>query len=232
MSDPTASSPVAIVGAGAVGTALARGSMASGRRIEAVLSRGRNAAQALADRVGASVADTVGVVLPTTVRLVILCVPDDAVASVAEALAGIDHPWPDAIAAHASGPRPPWPSPPAAWWPSWTSWGRCSGATQEKGRATSSPVDLIGPLVEQTRANLEDSSPEEVLAHQSCAARGRGDAAGASGRASGRDPTSRASVRSASHRDGANGCARRKPVIASGRRTSCGASGGDGGPRR
>lgn len=41
--------------------------------------------------------------------------------------------------------------------------GEVFGATQEKGRATSSPVDLVGPLVEQTRANLEDSSPEEVL---------------------------------------------------------------------
>jgi len=94
---------MAIVGAGAVGTALARAMVADGHRIEAVLSRTGDAAQALADRVGAPVAATSGDALPASVRLVWICVPDDAIASAAEALAEVDHPWPNTIVVHTSG---------------------------------------------------------------------------------------------------------------------------------
>jgi predicted short-subunit dehydrogenase-like oxidoreductase (DUF2520 family) len=95
--------PVAIIGAGALGTTLARALVESGHRVEAVLSRRAASAQALAERVGASVADSSWDALPASVRLVCICVPDAAIASVAEALAEVDHPWARTIAAHTSG---------------------------------------------------------------------------------------------------------------------------------
>ncbi|WP_103028953.1 Rossmann-like and DUF2520 domain-containing protein [Salinibacter altiplanensis] len=104
---PTASptGPIAIVGAGAVGTTLARGLSANGRRIEAVVSRREEAARALADRVGAPVAGTTGETLPDTVRIVLICVPDHAIEDVAEALGRCDHPWAATVVAHTSGAR-------------------------------------------------------------------------------------------------------------------------------
>lgn len=105
MSVSSSSPPVALVGAGAVGTTLAQGFVASGHRVEAVLSRTAASAQALADRVGAPVADSSWDALPATVRLVLICVPDDAIASVAEALTELDHPWSDTIVAHTSGAK-------------------------------------------------------------------------------------------------------------------------------
>jgi predicted short-subunit dehydrogenase-like oxidoreductase (DUF2520 family) len=236
MPDSVAPSPVAIVGAGAVGATLARGLQSCGYPVAAVLSRSTDTARTLADRVGASVADTVGTSLPPTVRLVFLCVPDDAIASVAEALAEVDHPWPDTIAAHTSGAQTaaalaplarqdaatmsfhpmqtfaPDTSPEAfedivvglegderalaagetlaralGAWPvrltpkekvryhcaaALASNGLVAlmgvveevfGAPQDTLAGTSSPADLVGPLVEQTWANLEGGSPEEVL---------------------------------------------------------------------
>ena len=99
------SPPVAIVGAGAVGSALGRGLVACGYRVEAVLNRTRESAQALADRVGASVAAASVDALPADVRLVLVCVPDDAISDVAEALAALDHAWPDTIVAHTAGAK-------------------------------------------------------------------------------------------------------------------------------
>lgn len=101
-SDPP---PVAVVGAGAVGSTLAHGLTTCGYRVQAVLSREQEDAQVLADRVGASVAGTPGDGLPTEVRLVLVCVPDEAIPTVADALAALDHPWPDTIVAHTSGAR-------------------------------------------------------------------------------------------------------------------------------
>jgi predicted short-subunit dehydrogenase-like oxidoreductase (DUF2520 family) len=98
-------SPVAIVGAGAVGTALARRLATRGAPVRAVLSRDPSDAQALADRVGASVASAEASALPEAVRLVMLCVPDDALASVAGALATVSHPWERTIVGHTSGAR-------------------------------------------------------------------------------------------------------------------------------
>ena len=97
--------PIAIVGAGAVGTALARGLSANGRRIDAVVSRNDEDARALAGRVGASVAGTTGAVLPASVRLVLICVPDDAIEDIATALGYCDHPWADTVVAHTSGAK-------------------------------------------------------------------------------------------------------------------------------
>jgi predicted short-subunit dehydrogenase-like oxidoreductase (DUF2520 family) len=98
---------VALVGAGALGTVLGRGLAENGQRVEAVLSRSAKSARALADRVGASVAGSVEEeALPAAVRLVLICVPDDAIAGVAERLAGFTHPWDDTIVAHTSGAQP------------------------------------------------------------------------------------------------------------------------------
>lgn len=98
--------PVAVVGAGAVGTALARRLASSGYDVRAVLSRTLSAARALGDRVGASVASDEWAALPEEVRLVMICVPDDAIPSVAEALSRGAHPWDRTVVGHTSGARP------------------------------------------------------------------------------------------------------------------------------
>lgn len=95
--------PVALVGAGAVGSVLARRLVDSGYRIETVLSRRSTDAQALADRVGASAAGSLDEGVPPSVRLVMVCVPDDAIRSVAKSLASLDHPWHETLVAHTSG---------------------------------------------------------------------------------------------------------------------------------
>lgn len=97
-------SPVAVVGAGAVGTALACRLATCGYPVRAILSRDPSSARALADRVGAVGADE-WTALPADVRLVLICVPDDAISSVAEALAAVDHPWAGTLAGHTSGAR-------------------------------------------------------------------------------------------------------------------------------
>lgn len=97
--------PVAVVGAGAVGSALGRRMVERGYRVRAVLSRRREPAEALADRLGAGAAGTDAGDLPADVRAVFVCVPDDAIDEVAAALAAVDHPWERTLAAHTSGAR-------------------------------------------------------------------------------------------------------------------------------
>lgn len=236
MSDPTASSPMTIVGAGAVGTTLARALHMCGYPVAAVLSRTVNDAEALADRVGATIAASSWDAVPAAVRLVWICVPDDAISSVAEALSGVDHPWGKTIVAHTAGAKTAQAlaplaqrgaatmsfhpmqtfaldTPPDAFQdivvglegderalaagetlartlgarpvqltPEEKVRYHCAaalasnglvaltgvveevfGVTQEKLGGVSSPVDLVGPLVEQTWANLGEGSPEGVL---------------------------------------------------------------------
>lgn len=98
-------SPVAIVGAGAVGTALARRLHTSGTQVAAILSRDASDARALAKQVGATVGTNVWTELPKTVRLALLCVPDDAIPTVADALSTVDHPWERTVVGHTSGAR-------------------------------------------------------------------------------------------------------------------------------
>lgn len=105
MSGSAEASPVAIIGAGALGSSLARGLVGGGYRVEAVLSRTRDAARTLADQVGAPVGTSAWTALPAGVRLVLVCVPDDAIGDVAEALATLDHPWDDTIVAHTAGAK-------------------------------------------------------------------------------------------------------------------------------
>lgn len=115
MQDPADSSPVAVVGAGAVGTVLARKLVACGYRVQAVLSRDADDARALASRVGASVGDVAWETLPTEVRLVLVCVPDGAITPVAEDLASLDHPWTETIVAHTSGTQTAAALAPLSW---------------------------------------------------------------------------------------------------------------------
>lgn len=95
--------PAAIVGAGAVGTALARRLTTSGVPVTAILSRDDSGARALADRVGAAVGTNTWSELPKNVRTVLICVPDEAISSVSTALSEVDHPWDETIVAHTSG---------------------------------------------------------------------------------------------------------------------------------
>jgi predicted short-subunit dehydrogenase-like oxidoreductase (DUF2520 family) len=53
--------------------------------------------------VGAPVASNELTALPPAVRLVLVCVDDDAVADVAEALTAVRHPWRETVVAHTSG---------------------------------------------------------------------------------------------------------------------------------
>lgn len=105
MKSDSQSAPVAVVGAGSVGTVLARRLVACGYQVEAVLSRTKEAARDLADRVGASIGAQVGHRLPPSVRFVVLCVPDDAIPAVANRLSILDHSWAQTIVAHTSGVR-------------------------------------------------------------------------------------------------------------------------------
>lgn len=98
-------SPTAIIGAGAVGTALARRLEARSGSVDAIISRNPTSAQALAQRVGATVGAADWATLPADVRLVMVCVPDDAIGGVAEALASLSHPWERTVVAHTSGAR-------------------------------------------------------------------------------------------------------------------------------
>lgn len=101
--DPIKSRPIAIVGAGAVGTVLARRLVACGSRVDAIVSRRERDARSLADRVGASVASTDVAALPASVRVVFVCVPDDTIGAVADALSAVPHPWGATLVAHTSG---------------------------------------------------------------------------------------------------------------------------------
>ncbi len=96
---------VALVGAGAVGRALAGRLAQQGYPVRAVLSRRREAAAALAEEVGASVGSDDVADLPFGLRLVVLCVPDDAIAPVARMLAGLPRDWTSVVVAHTSGAR-------------------------------------------------------------------------------------------------------------------------------
>jgi len=98
--------PVAVVGAGALGTVLARRLVDRGYPVRAVLSRRSESAQALAGRVGSAVASDRLSALPPGVRLVLLCVPDDVLPTIAGHAANIDHPWKSTVVAHTSGLRP------------------------------------------------------------------------------------------------------------------------------
>lgn len=102
-SSPPSPGPVALVGAGAVGHALADALGAAGIPVTAVLSRSAHSAETLGRRTGAATASDRLADLPADARLVVLCVPDAAVAPVAAALGAQDHPWRTTVVAHTAG---------------------------------------------------------------------------------------------------------------------------------
>jgi predicted short-subunit dehydrogenase-like oxidoreductase (DUF2520 family) len=94
---------VAIIGAGAVGSALARRFKEQHHTVTAILSRTRKPAAALAREVDASTGSSSWDDLPLDVPLVMLCIPDDAIRSVAASLAALPRPWSSMVVAHTSG---------------------------------------------------------------------------------------------------------------------------------
>lgn len=94
---------VTIVGAGAVGAALARRLVAVGGTVAAVLSRTKARARRLAEQVDAPVASSELADLPPSSRLVVCCVPDGAIGAVASELSDVLHDWDACVAAHTSG---------------------------------------------------------------------------------------------------------------------------------
>jgi predicted short-subunit dehydrogenase-like oxidoreductase (DUF2520 family) len=98
--DPSA---VAIIGAGALGSVLARGLADVGYPIRAVFSHTEATARRLADQVAAPLAGSDLAKLPPDIPLVFCCVPDDAIAAVARRLAAVQSAWGGRIVAHTSG---------------------------------------------------------------------------------------------------------------------------------
>lgn len=80
---------LSVIGAGRVGTALAKLLYAAGYTVVAVHSRSPASAAALADRVGAVVLQSV-VAAAEAADLILITVPDDAISEVAAALASCD----------------------------------------------------------------------------------------------------------------------------------------------
>lgn len=94
--------PTVVVGAGAVGSALARALHERGASITGIVSRTRSDAVALASRVGAEYASSSVTQIPPATKRVLICVPDQQLDQVAAELAraSLSDPW---IAAHTSG---------------------------------------------------------------------------------------------------------------------------------
>jgi len=82
-----------LIGAGALGQALGRGIHNAGYPLAGVLSRTLGPAQRLAQDVGVRLASDRLLDLPAATRLVVCCVPDDALDEVADHLATLPHEW-------------------------------------------------------------------------------------------------------------------------------------------
>ena len=104
MSSSLTHCPTAIIGAGAVGQALAHALARQGIPVVAIISRTASRAEGLAHAVNARQFGSDSAALPPSVERVLICVPDDAIATVACVLV----PWikecgHDIIVAHTSG---------------------------------------------------------------------------------------------------------------------------------
>ncbi|MDP6312237.1 MAG: NAD(P)-binding domain-containing protein [Phycisphaerales bacterium] len=86
MIDPAAT--IAIVGAGAMGTAIAKGAQAAGRSVTAVASRHPERAAGLAEELGAVLVGDAAEASDHA-DVIMLCVPDDAIAPVATTLRNV-----------------------------------------------------------------------------------------------------------------------------------------------
>jgi predicted short-subunit dehydrogenase-like oxidoreductase (DUF2520 family) len=103
MTDDLLRSPVAIIGPGRLGTALAHALFHRGVPIRAVVGPSENKASRLALDVACETA--VGSIeeIPADVEVVLICTPDDAIPSVARAVATVQLPFERLFAAHFSG---------------------------------------------------------------------------------------------------------------------------------
>lgn len=99
--EPSWPPPVAVIGAGALGSVLALRLGGCGYPVVAVL--GRSGTASLARRVGAPVASPSLHDLPETARLVACCVPDDALPAVVDGLGPLRRDWSDTTVLHTSG---------------------------------------------------------------------------------------------------------------------------------
>lgn len=97
---------VTLIGAGAVARALALRLHTRGYALPAVISRSAQPAERLGRRVGASIVSTHFHDLPDSARLVLVCVPDDAIEEVADRLAHVPHAWEKTLVVHTSGALP------------------------------------------------------------------------------------------------------------------------------
>ncbi len=97
---------VTVIGAGAMGCVLAARMRERGYSVQAVLSRSRETAEALAQAVEARVHSEKLHHLPPETRLVACCVPDGALAEVALRLSRVSHPWEKTVVFHTSGALP------------------------------------------------------------------------------------------------------------------------------
>ncbi len=91
---------IAIVGAGAMGSALARGAHAAGHSVVAIASRHPARTSTLAEDIGAALVGSPADI-DRGVGAILLCVPDDAIAQVAATLRHVD----GTIVAHTAGAR-------------------------------------------------------------------------------------------------------------------------------
>ena len=98
---PSPRPAVALVGAGAMARVLGLRLSAAGYPVRAVVSRTPGPAQALAQILGAQGSDRLGD-LPE-VPLVVIAVPDDQIAEVADTLTGVARSWAGAVVLHTSG---------------------------------------------------------------------------------------------------------------------------------
>lgn len=96
---------IAVIGAGALGRALARRLHERGFAVRAVVSRTYASAQALAGETGSPVASAHVGDLPADIDFVFCCVPDAAIPFVAGELAGLARSWKGVTVAHTSGAR-------------------------------------------------------------------------------------------------------------------------------
>lgn len=94
---------VAVIGAGALGTALAKRLRSAGYPVAAVISHDQEDATALAEALDDCLGSSDLADLPLQTRLVCCCVPDTNVAPLAEDLARLPHPWQTTAVLHTSG---------------------------------------------------------------------------------------------------------------------------------
>lgn len=97
---------VTLVGAGAVARALGHRLSQRQYRVLAVIGKSISRAEELGRAVQAPVLSNSLFDLPDATRLLLICVPDDAVVEVVERLARVPHAWEKTLVAHTSGALP------------------------------------------------------------------------------------------------------------------------------